>query len=48
LRLARHVLRAMPALRGSTALRILDFGGGDGSLAVAIAKYLQSRGKCRS
>ncbi len=35
----------MPDLRGSTPLRILDFGGGDGSLAVAIAKHLQSRGK---
>jgi hypothetical protein len=45
LRFARHVLRAMPDLRGSTPLRILDFGGGDGTLAVAIAKHLQSRGK---
>jgi hypothetical protein len=45
LRFARHVLRAMPDLCGSTPLRILDFGGGDGSLAVAIAKYLQCQGK---
>jgi hypothetical protein len=44
-RVARHVLRAMPDLGGSTVLRILDFGGGDGSLAVAIAKLLHSRGK---
>jgi len=43
-RVARHVLRAIPNLRGSMVLRILDFGGGDGSLAVAIAKLLQSHG----
>ena len=44
-RAARHVLRAMPDLCGSTPLRILDFGGGDGSLAIAIAEHLQCRGK---
>ncbi|SPM28063.1 class I SAM-dependent methyltransferase [Mycobacterium terramassiliense] len=43
-RFARHVLRAVPDRLGSTPLRILDFGGGDGSLAVAIAKNLHSRG----
>jgi hypothetical protein len=45
LRFARHVLRAMPDLRGSTPLRVLDFGGGDGSLSIAIAKLLQAQGK---
>ncbi|MDT5260976.1 MAG: hypothetical protein QOD10_6056 [Mycobacterium sp.] len=43
-RFARHVLRSMPDLRATTPLRILDFGGGDGTLAVAIAKHLQSQG----
>jgi hypothetical protein len=43
-RFARHALRAMPDLHESKPLRILDFGGGDGSLAVAIAKMLQSQG----
>jgi hypothetical protein len=43
-RFARHALRYMPELPGSKPLRILDFGGGDGSLAVAIAKLLQSKG----
>jgi hypothetical protein len=44
-RFARHALRAMPDLQGSTPLRILDFGGGDGSLAIAIAKLLRFRGE---
>ncbi|WP_188112740.1 methyltransferase domain-containing protein [Mycobacterium simiae] len=39
-RFARHVLRAMPNLRRSAPLRILDYGGGDGSLSIAIAKVL--------
>lgn len=43
-RFARHALRAMPNLNESKPLRILDFGGGDGSLAVAIAKLLQAQG----
>ena len=43
-RFARHALRAMPDFDSSTSLRILDFGGGDGSLAIAVAKLLQSRG----
>ncbi|MBW0017780.1 MAG: methyltransferase domain-containing protein [Mycobacterium sp.] len=43
-RFARHALRAMPDLRGPKPLRILDFGGGDGSLAIAIAKLLRSQG----
>ena len=37
-RFARHVLKAMPDL--PTPVRILDFGGGDGSLALAIARRL--------
>lgn len=44
-RFARHVLHTVPDLLGSTPMRILDFGGGDGSLAVAIAKNLHSQGK---
>ena len=44
MRVARHVLRAMPDLYASKPLRILDFGGGDGSLAVAIAQILHSHG----
>jgi 2-polyprenyl-3-methyl-5-hydroxy-6-metoxy-1,4-benzoquinol methylase len=43
-RFARHALRAMPDLNESKPLRILDFGGGDGSLAVAIARLLQAQG----
>jgi 2-polyprenyl-3-methyl-5-hydroxy-6-metoxy-1,4-benzoquinol methylase len=43
-RFARHALRAMPDLHESQPLRILDFGGGDGSLAVAIARLLQAQG----
>ena len=44
-RFAFHVLRAMQDLRGSTPLRILDFGGGDGPLFIEIAKHLRSQGK---
>jgi 2-polyprenyl-3-methyl-5-hydroxy-6-metoxy-1,4-benzoquinol methylase len=44
MRFARHVLRAMPCPEGSNPLRILDFGGGDGSLAVTVAQCLRSRG----
>ena len=43
LRFARHVLGAMPEVSGSGMLRILDFGGGDGSLAIAIAQCLRTR-----
>ena len=44
-RFARHVLSAaeLPVLSG--ARKILDFGGGDGSLAVAIARQLQNLGE---
>jgi 2-polyprenyl-3-methyl-5-hydroxy-6-metoxy-1,4-benzoquinol methylase len=34
---ARHVVREMPQLEGSKTIRILDYGGGDGSLAQQIA-----------
>lgn len=37
-RFARHVVSSLPEMRGS--VRILDFGGGDGTLAVAIARRL--------
>jgi 2-polyprenyl-3-methyl-5-hydroxy-6-metoxy-1,4-benzoquinol methylase len=42
-RFARHIVQFMrdPALAGD--LRILDFGGGDGSLAIAVARCLQER-----
>jgi len=38
LRFARHVVSSLPEMRGS--VRILDFGGGDGTLAIAIARRL--------
>ena len=43
MRFAQHVLRAMPDQPRSTSVRILDFGGGDGSLSLAIARCLQAR-----
>jgi 2-polyprenyl-3-methyl-5-hydroxy-6-metoxy-1,4-benzoquinol methylase len=42
-RFARHLLRAMPVPAGDTPFRILDFGGGDGSLALEVAKLLEGR-----
>jgi len=42
-RFARHLIRAMPVGVGNSELRILDYGGGDGSLALAIAKHLRNR-----
>jgi SAM-dependent methyltransferase len=39
-RFATHVVAALPNAWKSSALRILDFGGGDGTLAVAIAERL--------
>jgi 2-polyprenyl-3-methyl-5-hydroxy-6-metoxy-1,4-benzoquinol methylase len=42
-RFSRHVLKFMPDLTQAQSLRILDFGGGDGSLSIAIARELQSR-----
>lgn len=42
-RFARHLIRAMPLPPGASPVRILDYGGGDGSLALAIAKYLGDR-----
>ena len=40
-RFARHLLAFMGGLAAASSLRILDFGGGDGSLAFAIARELQ-------
>lgn len=42
-RFARHLIRAMPVAAGILPVRILDYGGGDGSLALAITKYLGNR-----
>jgi 2-polyprenyl-3-methyl-5-hydroxy-6-metoxy-1,4-benzoquinol methylase len=42
-RFARHILRFMPDVTLTGELRILDFGGGDGSLAMALARGLQNR-----
>jgi Methyltransferase domain len=42
-RFARHLLRFMSDVALAGELRILDFGGGDGSLAIAIARGLQNR-----
>lgn len=42
-RFACHLIRAMPLAAGTSPVRILDYGGGDGSLALAIAKYLGKR-----
>jgi 2-polyprenyl-3-methyl-5-hydroxy-6-metoxy-1,4-benzoquinol methylase len=42
-RFARHLLRSMPDLAGAESLRILDFGGGDGSLSIAVAAELKAR-----
>lgn len=41
-RIARHVLRYIPgeSLAGNRPVRILDFGGGDGSLCVELARIL--------
>lgn len=40
---ARHVTAPMPGLAGAEPLRILDYGGGDGSVAYAIARRLLAR-----
>jgi 2-polyprenyl-3-methyl-5-hydroxy-6-metoxy-1,4-benzoquinol methylase len=42
-RFARHLHKVMPNLQGPLPLRILDFGGGDGSLAIALAQDLRAR-----
>jgi 2-polyprenyl-3-methyl-5-hydroxy-6-metoxy-1,4-benzoquinol methylase len=42
-RFARHILHFMPDIALDHDLRILDFGGGDGSLAIAVARALQNR-----
>ena len=40
-RFARHVVGSMPDLTRRPALRVLDFGGGDGSLALAIVQRVR-------
>lgn len=42
-RFARHLIKAMPVAAGTSPVRILDYGGGDGSLALEIAKCLGER-----
>ena len=42
-RFAQHLIRAMPVAAGTSPVRILDYGGGDGSLALEIAKFLGER-----
>lgn len=42
-RFARHLLKSMRRVEEASSLRILDFGGGDGSLAVEMAQVLQNR-----
>jgi 2-polyprenyl-3-methyl-5-hydroxy-6-metoxy-1,4-benzoquinol methylase len=42
-RFGRHLLGFMPGIEKVPSLRILDFGGGDGSLAFAMAQVLQDR-----
>jgi 2-polyprenyl-3-methyl-5-hydroxy-6-metoxy-1,4-benzoquinol methylase len=42
-RFARHVIGLMPDLAQSSTIRILDYGGGDGSLAQAIASKIVDR-----
>jgi hypothetical protein len=42
-RFAAHLLRALPRSWGGEHVRILDFGGGDGALAIAVAVLLLER-----
>jgi 2-polyprenyl-3-methyl-5-hydroxy-6-metoxy-1,4-benzoquinol methylase len=42
-RFASHILGFMPDITLDRDLRILDFGGGDGSLSIAVARALQKR-----
>jgi SAM-dependent methyltransferase len=39
-RFARHIVRALPRSMSQERISILDFGGGDGSMAVAVASEL--------
>lgn len=41
-RFARHLLQAMPVVSNPGPLRILDFGGGDGSLALQLGELLEN------
>jgi 2-polyprenyl-3-methyl-5-hydroxy-6-metoxy-1,4-benzoquinol methylase len=42
-RFARHIAGFMPELFKKTEFRILDFGGGDGSVSHAIGSYIRSQ-----
>lgn len=48
LRFARHLIRGLPSVSFGESVRILDYGGGDGSLAKAVASRLIALGRARS
>lgn len=48
LRFARHILNSIPRDRWGKNVRILDFGGGDGTLSIAISQALLSERMARS
>lgn len=43
-RLARHILRRVRLQRGSVAVRLFDFGGGDGTVATFIGQEILTNG----
>ena len=43
-RLARHIARGAGPMPGGSRLRLLDFGGGDGSIAIALARRYVAAG----
>jgi 2-polyprenyl-3-methyl-5-hydroxy-6-metoxy-1,4-benzoquinol methylase len=47
-RFAKHVVKSLPRGAFQTRARILDFGGGDGSLAKAVAEHLMALGRIRN
>ena len=48
LRFARHVVRVLPDVPCGATVRILDYGGGDGSLSKATAARLIALGRARA
>ncbi|MBK5260894.1 MAG: methyltransferase domain-containing protein [Thermoanaerobaculia bacterium] len=48
LRFARHLIRGLPSVSFGEAVRVLDYGGGNGSLAKAVASRLIALGRARS
>ena len=46
-RFARHILNRVNLLSGNNVLQILDFGGGDGSVAIAISEILIKENSAR-